>query len=146
MGNTNAGTLSDLQRGVDLFREDWEDFSYRGRINRKESSKYLHEGFWSWREAYPGQLFRAHFQTTDTHGDFPAPPPFAGLFDTPAESGSWRESNQRLGEFEFGGRGPILPPGILRGSAGRHFSLWGRACTTKRWPTTIIGSGSSSTG
>ena len=29
-GNTNAGTLSDLQRGVDLFREDWEDFSYSG--------------------------------------------------------------------------------------------------------------------
>ena len=81
-GNPNAGTLSDLQRGVDLFREDWEDFSYFGENNHKESSKYLHEGFWSWREDYPSQPFWAHFQTTDTHGDWPAPPPFGGLFVT----------------------------------------------------------------
>ena len=47
-GNPNAGTLADLQRSVDLFREDWEDFSYQWN-NHKESSKYLHEGFWSWR-------------------------------------------------------------------------------------------------
>ena len=37
-GNPNAGTLSDLQPGVDLFREDWEDFSYFGGNNHKESS------------------------------------------------------------------------------------------------------------
>ena len=73
-GNPNAGTMSDLQRGVDLFREDWEDFSYSAGDNHKESSKYLHEGFWSWREDYPSQPFWAHFQTTDTHQDFPAPP------------------------------------------------------------------------
>ena len=87
-GNPNAGTLSDLQRGVDLFREDWEDFAYFGDFggnNHKESSKYLHEGFWSWREDYPSQPFWAHFQTTDTHGDFPAPPPFGGLFVTADE-------------------------------------------------------------
>ena len=79
-GNPNAGTLSGLQRGVDVFREDWEDFSYSAGGNHKESSKYLHEGFWSWREDYPSQPFWAHFQTTDTHGDWPAPPPFGGLF------------------------------------------------------------------
>ena len=112
-GNPNAGTLSDLQRGVDLFREDWEDFSYFGGNNHRESSKYLHEGFWSWREDYPSQPFWAHFQTTDTHRPYT---------DSPA------------------------PPGILRGSAGRHSTLWRRACTTKRWPTTITGSASSSTG
>ena len=50
--NPSAGTLSDLQRGVDLFREDFGDFSYLGRDNHRESSKYLHEGFWSWREDY----------------------------------------------------------------------------------------------
>jgi arylsulfatase A-like enzyme len=97
-GNPNAGTLSDLQRGVDLFREDWADFSYFGRNNHKESSKYLHEGFWSWREDYPSQPFWAHFQTTDTHGDFPAPPPFGGLFVTADESESWNESFERLSE------------------------------------------------
>ena len=87
-GNPNAGTLSDLQRGVDLFREDWEDFSLLGRNNHKESSKYLHEGFWSWREGYPSQPLWAHFQTTDIHGDFPAPPPFGGLFVGADESES----------------------------------------------------------
>ena len=95
-GNPNAGTLSDLQRGVDLFREDWEDFSYFGGNNHKESSKYLHEGLWSWREDYPSQPFWAHFQTTDTHGDFPAPPPFGGLFVTTDEWEAWNESARRL--------------------------------------------------
>ncbi|MCH7935452.1 MAG: sulfatase-like hydrolase/transferase, partial [Gemmatimonadetes bacterium] len=109
-GNPNAGTLSDLQRGVDVFREDWEDFSYFGRNNHKESSKYLHEGFWSWREDYPSQPFWAHFQTTDTHRpytDSPAPSPFAGLFVTADEWESWNESDQRLSEF--GGSGPYSP-------------------------------------
>ena len=104
--NPNAGTLSDLQRGVDLFREDWEDFSYFGRNNHKESSKYLHEGFWSWREDYPRQPFWAHFQTTDTHRpytDSPAPP-FAGLFVTADQWESWSDSVQRLGEV--GGHRP----------------------------------------
>ena len=107
-GNPNAGTLSDLQRGVDLFREDWEDFSLLGRSNHKESSKYLHEGFWSWRENYPSQPFWAHFQTTDIHGDFPAPPPFGGLFVTADESESWNESFERLSEFGSP-RNPYFP-------------------------------------
>ena len=106
-GNPNAGTLSDLQRGVDLFREDWEDFSYFGENNHKESSKYLHEGFWSWREDYRRQPFWAHFQTTDTHGDFPAPPPFGGLFVTADEWESRNETFERL--REFGGPGPYSP-------------------------------------
>jgi len=109
-GNPNAGTLSELQRGVDVFREDWEDFSYFGRNNHKESSKYLHEGFWSWREDYPSQPFWAHFQTTDTHFDFPAPPPFGGLFVTADEWESWNESFERLmREFGFGGLDPHSP-------------------------------------
>ena len=106
-GNPNAGTLSDLQRGVDVFREDWEDFSYFGGNNHKESSKYLHQGLWSWREDYPSQPFWAHFQTTDTHGDFPAPPPFGGLFVRADEWESWSESFERLNEF--GGRWPYSP-------------------------------------
>ncbi len=107
-GNPNAGTLSGLQRGVDLFREDWESGSYGN--NHKESSKYLHEGFWSWREDYPRQPFWAHFQTTDTHRDFPAPPPFGGLFVTADEWESWNESLERLTESDGrGGRRPYSP-------------------------------------
>ena len=107
-GNPNAGSISDLQRGVDLFREDWEDFSYDlGGNNHKESSKYLHEGFWSWREDYSNQPFWAHFQTTDTHGDFPAPPPFGGLFVTADDSENYRESLDRL--RESGGPGAYSP-------------------------------------
>ena len=116
-GNPNAGTLSDLQRGVDLFREDWEDFSYFGGNNHKESSKYLHEGFWSWREDYPSQPLWAHFQTTDTHNDFPAPPPFGGLFVGADELDSWNESLERL--REFGGLGP--------GPMGPYMSPWDSA-------------------
>ena len=100
-GNPNAGTLSGLQRGVDVFREDWEDFSYSAGGNHKESSKYLHEGFWSWREDYPRQPFWAHFQTTDTHGDWPAPPPFGGLFVTADEWERWIESRERLSELDW---------------------------------------------
>ena len=106
-GNPNAGTLSNLQRGVDLFREDWEDFSYTPQGNHKESSKYLNEGFWNWREDYRSQPFWVHFQTTDMHGDFPAPPPFGGLFVTADEWESFSESFERLGEF--GGTGPYSP-------------------------------------
>ncbi|HUF76857.1 MAG TPA: sulfatase-like hydrolase/transferase, partial [Longimicrobiales bacterium] len=89
-GNPNAGTLSNLQRGVDVFREDWEDFSYFGGNNHRESSTFLHEGFWEWREAYPSQPFWAHFQTTDTHEDFPTVAPFAGRFVSPVERETWR--------------------------------------------------------
>jgi arylsulfatase A-like enzyme len=98
VANPNAGTLSGLQRGVDVFQEDWPQFAYFGGPNYKESSKYLHEGFWRWREAYPGSPWWVHFQTTDVHEDFPAVPPFAGLFVGPAERETWREWNERLGE------------------------------------------------
>jgi arylsulfatase A-like enzyme len=101
--NPNAGTLSNLQRAVDLFREDWEDFTYFGGENHRQSSRFLHEGFWSWRETYPGRPFWAHFQTTDVHEDFPAASPFAGRFVGPTERATWREWNQRL--REEGGHG-----------------------------------------
>ena len=103
-GNPNAGTLIGLQRGVDVFREDWEDFSYFAGNNHKEASKYLHEGFWSWREAAPHEPFWVHFQTTDTHEDFPAPPPFGGLFVGADELRTWMEVGERLNSF--GGPGP----------------------------------------
>jgi len=101
--NPNAGTLSNLQRGVDVFREDWEDFAYFRGQNHRESSRFLHEGFWRWREAYPAEPYWAHFQTTDVHEDFPAVEPFAGLFVNPVARETWREWNDRL--REAGGHG-----------------------------------------
>lgn len=97
--NPNAGTLSDLQRGVDLFREDWKDFAYFGEgRNHKESSRFLNEGFWSWREGYPRQPYWVHFQATDVHEEFPAVSPFAGLFVGPAERQTWKDWEERLGK------------------------------------------------
>ena len=88
--NSNASTVSGLQRGVDVLREDWEDVIGN---NYNESSRYLHEGFWSWRKASPGEPYWVHFQTTDLHRDFPAPPPFAGLFVGQAEREKWLQDD-----------------------------------------------------
>ncbi|MFH1833493.1 MAG: sulfatase-like hydrolase/transferase, partial [bacterium] len=52
--NPNAGKMSGLERGVDSFREGWAEFSYWGTLgNWNQSSSYLHEAFWTWRETYP---------------------------------------------------------------------------------------------
>jgi arylsulfatase A-like enzyme len=96
--NPNAGTLSNLKRSVDMFREDWNDFAYFGGQNHRESSRFLHEGFWEWREAYPAEPYWVHFQTTDTHGDFPSVPPFAGLFVSSEQFARWDEWRDQLRE------------------------------------------------
>jgi arylsulfatase A-like enzyme len=76
--NTNAGRMSGLEREVDFFREDWAEFSYS---ECDESSKYLHEAFWKWREDYPAEPYWVHFQTIDIHNSSrPPATPFAGLF------------------------------------------------------------------
>jgi arylsulfatase A-like enzyme len=98
IANPMAGTLSGLQRGVDVMRESWVEFAYFGGENHKESSRFLHQGFWAWREAYPAEPYWVHFQTTDVHEDFPAVTPFAGLFVGPEERKTWREWDKRLGE------------------------------------------------
>jgi len=98
IANPNAGTLSDLQRGVDLMKESWEEFAYYGRENHKESSKFLHQAFWNWRENYPGEPYWVHFQTTDVHApqDLPIPAPFSGLFVSPEELKMWKEWREKL--------------------------------------------------
>jgi arylsulfatase A-like enzyme len=88
--NPNAGRMSGLERGVDVFREDWAEFDYGGGGNYKESSRFLHEAFWDWREAYPAEPYWVHFQTTDVHEDFPAVAPFSGLFVGPDQLATWR--------------------------------------------------------
>jgi arylsulfatase A-like enzyme len=98
IANPNAGTLSDLQRGVDLMRESWEEFAYFGRENHKKSSAVLGEAFWNWRENYPGEPYWVHFQTTDVHApqDLPIPAPFSGLFVSPEELKTWKEWREKL--------------------------------------------------
>ena len=89
--NPNAGRMSGLEREVDFFQEDWAEFSYSTDLgNYKESSRYLHDAFWKWRETYPAEPYWVHFQTTDVHEDFPAVAPFSGLFVSPDQLATWR--------------------------------------------------------
>jgi len=74
--NPQAGRVSNLERGVDVFR----DF---GIGHNSVSSVSLHEDFWQWREAYPAEPYWVHFQTTDVHTYHTPVPPFAGLFISP---------------------------------------------------------------
>ena len=77
--NPNAGSLSDLQHGVDVFRD--QGMGYRHSI----SSVELHRNFWDWRTDYPGMPYWVHFQTTDVHEIHRPVAPFAGLFVSPEE-------------------------------------------------------------
>ena len=74
--NPNAGRISSLERGVDVFRE-------AGPLVHSLSSVELHENFWRWRSAYGGEPYWVHFQTTDVHEPHNPVPPFAGLFISP---------------------------------------------------------------
>ncbi len=87
--NPNAGRMSNLDRGHDVFRE-------AGVTPTSASSVELHENFWQWREAYPGEPYWVHFQTTDVH--FPHTPlaPFAGLFISPERREIFEAWDRRL--------------------------------------------------
>jgi arylsulfatase A-like enzyme len=74
--NSNAGRVSNLERGNDVFR----DF---GIGHNSVSSVSLHEDFWQWRKSYPAEPYWVHFQTTDVHNWHKPVPPFAGLFISP---------------------------------------------------------------
>jgi arylsulfatase A-like enzyme len=84
VSNPLAGSMSSLQRGVDVFRDARVD-------NNSTSSLELHEDFWRWRKDYPGEPYWVHFQTTDVHGPHNAPAPFAGLFVSPELRNALRE-------------------------------------------------------
>jgi arylsulfatase A-like enzyme len=102
VANPNAGTLSNLQRGVDVMKESWEEFTYFGRENHKESSRVMHDRFFKWREAYPGAPYWVHFQTTDVHRpqNLPIPAPFSGLFVSPEQRTTWVAWRDSLDEAE----------------------------------------------
>ncbi|MEE8519344.1 MAG: sulfatase [Dehalococcoidia bacterium] len=96
VANPNAGTLSGLERGVDVFQEDWTNFTYFGREHHAESSRVLHEAFWRWRETYPAAPYWVHFQTTDVHRPWRSVAPFAGLFVSPELRETFGEWDEQL--------------------------------------------------
>ena len=73
--NPNAGTATD--RGVDIYRD-----AYTTAVD-SASSVDLHQNYWTWRGASPGEPYWVHFQTTDVHSPFQPVAPFAGLFISP---------------------------------------------------------------
>lgn len=85
--NPWAGAASNLERGVDVFRDEGADPHSR-------SSVELHQDFWDWRDAFPGEPYWVHFQTTDVHAPHVPTAPFAGLFASGGTSqlAQWRSS------------------------------------------------------
>ena len=95
--NPNAGRMSGLERGNDVFRDS-------GVGNNSTSSVELHKNFWRWREANPSEPYWVHFQTTDVHSPNTPVPPFAGLYVTPELRETYLEWHEQL--EPAGGRGP----------------------------------------
>jgi arylsulfatase A-like enzyme len=89
VSNPYAASSSGLARGVDALREG-------GVENNQQPSQQLHEDFWRWRQAYPGEPYWAHFQTTDVHTPWRAAAPFAGLFHQPRVRENYDEWKRRL--------------------------------------------------
>lgn len=83
--------MSSLDRGVDVLRE-------KGVEENIASSKELHEDFWNWREAYPGEPYWVHFQTTDIHRPWKPVAPFAGLYCSPELRETYYEWEKKIRE------------------------------------------------
>ena len=88
--NPNAGRISNLDRGHDVFRD------IGVRPHHSVSSVALHEEFSRWRAAYPGEPYYVHFQTTDVHDENLPVAPFAGLFIGPARRAQFDAWNERM--------------------------------------------------
>jgi len=102
--NPWAGSLSTLERGVDVFRDLWVDPT-------SGSSVELHRDFWDWRDASPGEPYWVHFQTTDVHAEHRPPAPFAHMFAPGGKAqearwdstlDQWRQRNAALIQTEPG--------------------------------------------
>ena len=105
--NPQAGSLSNLERGVDVFRDA------PATLNAASSAE-LHADFWKWREAYPGEPYWVHFQTTDLHPMWDqtrdAVAPFAGLYSSAEAREAYYEWNQQLAEAAGFTHAPWLSP------------------------------------
>jgi arylsulfatase A-like enzyme len=89
--NPYAGTMSSLDRDVDTLRE-------AGVEPNSKSSEELHTDFWMWREAYPGEPYWVHFQTTDVHWPRKPLAPFAGLYVKPGLLERFNKWERQLAE------------------------------------------------
>jgi arylsulfatase A-like enzyme len=89
VSNPYAGSFANLERGVDVFRD-------AGVTPPSGSSAELHQDYWRWREAYPGEPYWVHFQTTDVHSPLTPVAPFAGLFVTPEQRETYHEMWEQL--------------------------------------------------
>jgi arylsulfatase A-like enzyme len=98
--NAYVGIMSSLEREVDVLRE-------AGFKPNSASSRELHEDYWAWREAYPGEPYWVHVQTLDLHPPWKPQPPMAGLFVTPERHRQYEEW-VRLLKVRTGG--PGIPP------------------------------------
>jgi arylsulfatase A-like enzyme len=87
--NSNAGTVSGLERGADLLRESAVE-------NDSISSVTLHQEFWNWRAANSGQPYWVHVQTTDVHSGGTPVPAFSGLFVSPEQEKTLHDWEGRL--------------------------------------------------
>lgn len=95
--NPNAGRKNHLDRGADFSRETHVEQMH-------ESSESLHRSFWEWREAYPGEPFFVHFQTTDVHEPHAPPSPFSGRFIDARERAQVEELEKVLEESDLWAR------------------------------------------
>ncbi|MCZ6755926.1 MAG: sulfatase [Gemmatimonadetes bacterium] len=94
--NPQAGRMSSLDRGVDVLRDTWDEFTYTS-VSHSASSAWLHEAFWKWREAYPAQPYWVHFQTVDPHRPWGPVAPFTGLFGSVDAAQRIADWDSRLG-------------------------------------------------
>lgn len=100
--NSWCGTMSGLERGVDLLRESIEG-------PNSASSAELLTDFWRWREAYPGRPYQVHFQNTDVHWPWEPVPPIAGTYLSQERRAALSEMERKIG--------------AASGSAGRSWAL-----------------------
>jgi len=100
--NAWCGTMSGLERGVDVLRESIEG-------PNSASSAELNADFWRWRDAYPGRPYWVHFQSTDVHWPWEPVPPVAGL---------WLSAERRAAFYEMERK-----IGVASGSLGRAWAL-----------------------
>ncbi len=131
--NPNAGRMSNLERGVDVFREV-------GVQNESESSVELHENFWRWRDAYPGEPYWVHFQTTDVHAKFTPPAPFAGLYISPERRRAFEESRGDAEDTRvaYAGAGRDLYDETMAHQDYQVGQLVARLKTAGEWERTLL--------
>lgn len=100
--NAWCGTMSGLERGVDVLRESIEG-------PNSASSAELVADFWRWRDAWPGRPYWVHFQSTDVHWPWEPVPPVAGTYLSHERRLAFYEMERKIGE--------------ANGSLGRSWAL-----------------------